>query len=139
MEDKKSTLLNFRIYPRYKKWLKVLASKQGLTISQYLCDIIKMETWNWMRDQADEMAYELAAIKYGVPPNEIAKIKCDKDLFNHLGIKDEDKEKKLEVWQCIKGFYKFAFDKCKISLDYRDEDFDGTAITSDEIKDTEEE
>jgi hypothetical protein len=99
MKEHKTDTVHFRIDPRTKKWLDLLADERSPagTISNYLLILIHNEIHSHIADVAYDKGRDYAAEKFGLSDNVRLAIENPADIKGFLGSK-ENETKFIESW-----------------------------------------
>ena len=98
-ETNKTQTVHFRIDPKFKKWLDLLADERSPTgtISNYFYLLIYDEIHKHIAETAYEKGRDYAAKKFGLSDNVRLAIESPKDIKGLLGNK-ENETKFIESW-----------------------------------------
>jgi hypothetical protein len=118
--ETKSEVVHYRVTPKYKKYLELLASQGGYTISQYITHLITLNMDIFIKQKAAGSALASAILDTDFPqfkiPQKIPPVVYSPEHVKHLLNENEYNV----LLNSFNKFYPEAVEKIKKELDFND-------------------
>jgi hypothetical protein len=120
-KETKSEVVHYRVTPKYKRYLELLASRSGDTVSQYITRLIRLNMDIYVKELASGSALASAILDTDFPqfkiPQNIPPIVYSPEHVKHLLNENEYNV----LLNSFNRFYLPALEKIKNELDFNDD------------------
>jgi uncharacterized protein YaaW (UPF0174 family) len=119
--ETKSESIHYRVTPKYKRYLELLASQGGYTVSQYITHLIRLNMDIYVKQKAAEGALASAILDTDFPqfkiPQNLPPIVYSPEHVKHLLNEDEYNV----LLNSFNKFYPKLVEKLKNEFDFNDD------------------